>query len=233
MSLDTQDQAFITKSFLLVTLGSLVVVGGLMLAFSNYEVGKHVDKVDKHLVKVDEHLQDVHPYARGDTPVVLIGDSLKFKQQATPWNRGGSSGQFYVNLDTPVTLIVLKSKGTDATDDGKPGTDAFRVDVSNNPNWEVDEYAASGLVASITPTANNTLVLQSVGTQGTLCFDPTTITYITNTDCTHPVPGYFDHVSVTIKELINGELQPVLTGTIACIDQKNNQKGKCRIVFRE
>lgn len=229
--LQAQDKSFITGTLVLVAVATAVVSAGLLYAGIRSLVTKPGPP-------------------SGDTPVVLIGDSIKFKsgsknvlwQEVTPYK------QYSVSMQNPVTSIAIKQKaGADtddpSSDDSDPKTDRIRVGVSGASSWEVDEFSdASGVaVAKITSDAKNLSLNLYNPAVGSLCpvangFKRLIYSSIATPAapslgqaCPNvPIPVTFSKISLTVTT--NGSTQSF--SPFDCIDD-NNSKGICRIVFRD
>jgi hypothetical protein len=173
----------------------------------------------------------------GDTPVVLVGDSMIFRAGTSPWQTD-SPTEYHVSPSYPVAAIAIKAKSNDDPDtppssDGDIQSDRLRFDISSGSTWEIDEFVQGSTqpVAALTPQGN-AIYLDLKDTSGFLC--PVNnaagtaikeVRYGHVSDCSDHIQ--FSSISLTIS--VSG--QPQAQGTLNCIDQ-NNQPGICRIVFR-
>src|ERR1035441_1045173 len=104
----------------------------------------------------------------GDTPVILVGDSMKFKAGVSNelWAEVTPHVSYKITAPQPTLIVVKDNTGSDL--------DVLRVGVPSS-GWEVDEFAVIGnsttAVASITPTASPSglaanLINEQVGALG-------------------------------------------------------------------
>ncbi len=175
----------------------------------------------------------------GDTPVVLIGGSLRFKGgMATAndsWQQVVLNKDYYYPASYPVGVIVLKQKakskgdGPDP-DDANPGTDRTPVPISN-PSWRADLFTVA---SPNTPVAH---LMASPGSlqihivlddaNGYLCPVGTPIkkvTYNPTKNCTtHAVS--FSKVNITVNGVA------ATPGSLTCQDSAGTNY-HCKIVLR-
>lgn len=217
MMMTPEDKKFVTQRFFLW--GSFFVLASSLVAA--FLLGGSVGAIRSLFVKTAG--------ASGDTPVVLIGGSLKFQARDTsyPWKMDTPT-TYHVSPNYPVQSIVIKAKqvGTSGDDDD-PTTDQLRANVSNATSWEVDEFitqqgAPDLQVASLTSLGYE---INLTALNGYLCSGGTTISYGQQPGCVDQV--VVSKVTLTVTE---GD-GPQQWGSINCVDSNNNP-GKCRIVFR-
>ena len=216
---DQQDKRFTTATLVLVGLGFLLIGGVVTAVFEKPDI--------------------VGPKGPSDTPVILVGDSMKFKTGVvgSPWAQVGKTPfvSYSVGAALQPSLIVVRTN-TGATD-----SDVLKVDVPTAA-WEVDEFVAGNptAVASITPypsgsTTPTGLAANVVpGNTGVLCPSNSYTQldyYPSNTgsgsNCSG-TPVSFSQISILV--LVNGVMQTV--GTLDCEDASHTQY-LCKIQFRE
>jgi hypothetical protein len=172
----------------------------------------------------------IEAFAKNDTPVVLVGDSMKFKAGVSgkPWAEVTQHVSYNITASQPTLIVVKENSGSDS--------DVLKVDIPST-GWEVDEFVANNStpVASITPypTASPTglaAILKNVQV-GALC--PTTsqppyteIDYYS--DHCGGTAAQFSQISVLVT--LGGTRQTV--GTLNCLDASGS-KYTCKILFRE
>ena len=188
-----------------------------------------------------------------DTPVILIGDSMRFKAGAqTPggaWTETDPNTVYTMQLTSPITTVALEqnSKGDD-NDNSNPGdndstNDAVNLTDSNVTLWTIDVFtvppsdtATPSVSLSVTngtavaPTT--TITVTRKDTNGKLCKESLQRVEFSPDSCkkdgtAHTRPK-FDHVNVTVTKASSVQW----SATYTCLDQ-NKQKGKCRIVLRQ
>ena len=223
--LQSEDKSYLTKWFVGTALVSTLLVGGLLFT--------------------EIYLLMRANGPSGDTPVVLIGDSMIFKatdkDRTYQW-RAVTANKEYTAVPTySIETIALKQKtGSDnddpVSDDGDTTSDLFGVGVSAASSWKIDEYAND---SDINPVVTISLA------QGGLTMD------LKVNDS--PTPGYLCPVKGHLWRLQYGQ-QPncsdagsfkfykaILTVTtngqaespqILPCTNRNGSKGKCRIVLR-
>jgi len=83
MPLDAEDKATITRLFLYVAVGSLIA-GGVMLALLDRSVDRKLETIDG---KIERLPAQIHVFNSGDTPIVLVGDSVKLQTHQSGSNQ--------------------------------------------------------------------------------------------------------------------------------------------------
>jgi hypothetical protein len=176
---------------------------------------------------------------KGDSPVVLVGGSLIFRAHLNPW-QPVSATEYYVSPGSSVKTIVVKAKpaqdsetGGNTGDDNDATTDEIRVDVSQATTWQIDEYAGSAVVTTLSLNADGTIHLVQTGSVY-LC--PTDgkpknkIEFTQDAGCKNPVTFTQVGISATYPAQ-QGQPKTITLGNLACVDENLNQ-GNCRIVLR-
>jgi hypothetical protein len=214
MPMTAEDRQFITQKIALVGLGVFVLISTLAGAFL---LGGSLNAIRTLFIRV--------PAAAGDTPLVLVGASLKFvaKDASYPWIQD-SATTYHMSPNYAVKTIVIKSKST--SDEGDTTTDQLRADVSNAASWEVDEFITQPngdlQVASITSLGYQI----NLTATGNLCPGGNTISYGQSPGCVDPIK--FSKVTLKVTSQ-NGAT--ATWGTINCVDS-DNSAGTCKIAFR-
>src|SRR5258708_6312908 len=115
MTMTPEDKKFTTQRIALVGLAVFVLGGSLVGAFL---LGNSAKAIRGLFSDINNVLSD-----SGDTPVVLVGGSLKFIAGASsfPWMQD-SPTTFHVSPNYAVKTIAIKAKGVD----GDPTTDLLR-----------------------------------------------------------------------------------------------------------
>jgi hypothetical protein len=179
--------------------------------------------------------QDRRP---GDTPVVLVGGSLRFKAGRAAandaWQQVVLNQEYYYPATYQVKVIVLKNSsdgdgdGPDP-DDKKRKTDRTRVPITN-PNWRADLYtlaAANTPVAHLVPQANYQIHLVLDDQSGSLCPVGTPIqrvTYSPSKDCNNQSVS-FSKINITVNGV------PATPPSLPCQDAAGTNNS-CKIVLR-
>ena len=222
--LESEDKNFIAKKLVLVSSITALVSIVLLIAGINYLLPA---KIKAALIKAAPS---------GDTPVVLVGDSMIFKpgvRNITWVPTGNDNKAFSITSNYAIMSIAVKSKaGSDPDDnpvgdDRDPSTDLVRLDVSAASTWTVDEYTSTEKAATLSPDPGSldqiNLTLQG---SGKLLPKGKKLLYCSDANCS--AKPAFDHVVVTVTGA-NGQIQS--TASLDCVD-KNTTKGTCRIAFR-
>ena len=176
---------------------------------------------------------DRGPFRPGDTPVVLVGGSLRFKAgraaAGNAWQQVTQYKDYHYPANYKVKFIVVKispdphGDGPDG-DDTNAATDKLRVDISNASSWQVDAYIATSTdpVASLKLAADGMIHLTG---NGNLCPFGTPIKRIFySTDCSSEAVK-FSQINITVNN------NPA--GTLSCLDGMGDPLGQCKIVLRK
>jgi hypothetical protein len=187
--------------------------------------------------------QDRRP---GDTPVVLVGGSLRFKAGSTTandaWQQVVQNQDYYYPATYKVRAIVLKKSldaGTDGpdSDDTNSHTDKTKVKISKTDSWRVDLFTRASpntAVAHLEPQANGIhIILDAMS--GALCpfgSPIVRVTYSTTRPCpadpNDPAYGVtFSQIQITV----NSHPPPPPPPIICQADGAT--VGQCKIVFRK
>ena len=170
--LEPSDKKFVVKTHLLISsLIALVAVGLLFVArpLSNVIINFLGGGGSKNVA--------------GDTPVVIIGGSMKFKDEdqtdaAVFWVPVTANQVYSLTPTYPITTIAVKVKsapdsGDSYKDDQKLATDLIRIDITQDASWEIDEYTRAGPVAKLTGTNNGNQINLALTGAGSLCPETT------------------------------------------------------------
>ncbi len=224
MTGEVVDQKFITNRLLLVAGGILLVVAG-MLALLHHSIDSNIRSAQRNFV------------TSGETPVVLVGDSLIFRAGVSgfPWRLDPSTGGYHTSPDYSISWIIVKANASSETGEGDPATDALRINVAGG-GWEIDEFTDGSTtvpVTTVTPYGATAIAvnLQNPAT-GALCpvlngSDIVGLKYSSQQNC--PGAGV-KFTRVDVKVSYNGK--QVTLGSLYCLDASGNT-GRCRIVFRK
>jgi hypothetical protein len=230
MPMTEEDKNFISKKVSIAAVGLAVAI--LVGPFVAALIAGHYLRIEgRALIDALNRVTTVHG---SGTPVVLVGDSLRFKagDPSYGWQSTDSALKYFVKPSYTVQTIVIKSKPDgSASDDTNQATDKLRIDVSNAAvtSWQVDEYiaASENQVASILwDTSADDTKINLTASSGYLCPNGRTLNYGTSSGCTDSLA--FSKIVVSVG-LNGGARQP--WGSINCVDLNGNQ-GICRIVFR-
>jgi hypothetical protein len=247
MTLEADEKRFLTLRNTLWGLGSLVAVGLIAGVFLLLRSEKAINRVDREVEQVEDSLNgDV------DTPVILIGGSVTFKQKSKGtklnWDplTDGRNG-YTTNGKGPIATIVIKAnyEGTDSEiNDGS--TDRLRVSVPDGKTWSVDLFTKkpSPNKAKVTISSSDTSKLSTIdmvlldSKLGILCPDATTsvksvanVYYNDSGSCPNPPVAdentFFTSITVTVDNKVVGTLNCFsVDSTGTTVDNK------CRVVFR-
>lgn len=248
--LATDDKRYFAKWFVGTAFLTTVVGGGLLLTGIYYLLLRSAPS--------------------GDTPVVLVGGSIVFKaaKKADPtyyWQQDTQYKAYHAIPHYPVTSIAIKKTTTPAdtpdpsgdastADDQDRTTDVIRVDLSDTPAWEIDEFSqaspTSNPVVSITPDGNYIAVKvidypnATPPVTGFLCpipkktnTTPNRLKYTTNPDCSDDSPTDANaklagvSLMVTTKD-VTGKPQVQTFGSLSCLDTAASP-GTCKLAFRD
>jgi hypothetical protein len=231
MMLESSDKSFLVKKLVLVSSVTAVLA---VLADVGIE----------HLMVANPAVPAVRVLMTpsGDTPVVLVGDSIIFKAPVVnqTWQTTGSATQYYDAPSTPVATIAIKSDSSQAESD--PTSDKMSLGIAGAVTWDVDEYAKDKtatpsvefLVASINyqASANNNINLTLKDGAGHLCLSNsnTVLTYGRAADCSDF--KNFQLTRATLTATTSNGSQA--SGTFSCADMAGTvpSPGKCKVAFR-
>lgn len=253
MTIEVDEKRFLTLRNALWAIGVIVVVGFIIGAvlFNRSQnainaVSSQVQALEKQVSRVENAL---HVLAV-DTPVVLIGGSLRLKQHSTSgtttWTPLGDGRNGYSTSGTgPIATIVIKNN-SDQNDEGDPSTDRLQVSIPGNTAWKVDLYtdkpAPNTPKVTISPEANLSVIDMVLDNSqiGILCPDPTTsranpkeVDYNENGKCpSQPGPDLatsFTSMTVTVGNNVVGSLNCFdAVATPGSVTPPNH----CKVVFR-
>jgi hypothetical protein len=181
--------------------------------------------------------------ARGDTPVVLAGDTLRFKAGSTDpgdnWTQVTPNQDYFYLATYKVRAVVLKKTvdaGTDGpdNDDINSHTDKTKTKIPKNASWRVDLFTGDTAVAHLEPQPNGIHIIRDVRS-GALCpFENPIVRVLYSATGSCPTdpkdPAYVVTFS-QIKITINGQ-PPPNPQPVPC--QANGATvGHCKIVLRK
>jgi hypothetical protein len=184
------------------------------------------------------------PFRPGDTPVVLVGGSLRFKAgrgaAGDAWQQVTQYKEYFYPASYQVKVIVLKNKPISNGDNPDPDdsdqtTDKTAVPISDPTAWRIDLFTSaspSNPVAHLVPQANGKeihIILDDPN--GSLCPKGNPIkrvNYESSGNCTNKKPKFSQ-----IKITVNGQPPPSpLPSTLTCQDAMGDPQGKCKFVLR-
>jgi len=248
MTIETDEKRFLTLRNALWVIGTLVVVGLAAGAFLFYRADNAIDAESDQLKIQSSQLKQIEKqviFAAQDTPVVLLGGSLKLMQASTSatktWTPLGTGIGYSTAGTGPISTIVIKNNSG-----GSDETDRLQVSIPDNTSWSVDLFTQKPFPnkakVTISPEANMStidMVLDNNGQIGILCPDPTTspanpttVYYNDSGKCPSPAASdaqtVFTSMTVTVDSIVVGSLNCF----DAVVTPGSVSPNHCKIVFR-
>ena len=156
----------------------------------------------------------------GDTPIVIVGGSLTFRQGVTGgvWTPNAPGPNYSTTAAAPITTIVVKDRNNG---------DRLRINVGSSSTWEIDvnsDLTPGTPAAVITPDAlKTTLTVNVTDSNGMLVKVSPTDLVFRKQGCS----GTGCDVGFTSITVIIDSIQ---IGTLNC---NQSGAGHCNIVLRE
>ena len=174
--------------------------------------------------------QVVRPLALGDTPVVLIGGSVKLEEHS----RTGQNWLPVTPLTTygapagdPILTIVVKNNPGDG--DGDALTDRLRIPVPVGASWEIDLATdeVHGTAVKIQPDSTTPTNIDATAITGALCFDSGNkrLNYSHSVCSGGNSPGTDTFTNIIVK------INNVPIGTFNCVNSAG-APNLCKIVLK-
>jgi hypothetical protein len=244
MTIEVDEKRFLTLRNALWAIGIVVVVGlvagAILLNHSNSAISALSSEIDGLKTEV-KSLIVLRPV---DTPVVLIGGSLKLMPTKTWTPLPPGSGNGYSTAGTaPIATIVIMNNSDGAGTD--PTTDRLRVSIPDNTTWSVDLFTQKPFPnkakVTIRPETDMSVIDMVLDNPqvGILCPDPTTnppaptmVYYNDSGKCPNPPAsdGQTSFTSMTVTVGAN------VVGTLNCFDAVVTPgsvgPNHCKVVFR-
>jgi hypothetical protein len=223
MAISSEEIKLFTRRIVLVGAGVLVlgeVVNFFLLRSQTNEIDSQTNEI-KSLIRT----------TRGDTPVVLVGDSVILGEHSSSAGDNWQSVTPTTKYDAPAgTVVMIVVKNNPGDGDGDTGTDRLRIPIPTAPGttWEIDLYTneVNGIAVTIKPNSTN---IEATAVSGALCFDSgnKNLNY-SHTVCSgggtsSPGPDTFNNVVVKINN--------ISIGTLNCVNYAG-APNLCKIVLK-
>jgi hypothetical protein len=249
MTLEADEKRFITLRNALWVIGILVVVGLAAGVFLFNRADKAIDAESDQLKVQSSELKLIEKQviiAAQDTPVVLLGGSLKLMQASSSatktWTPLGTGNGYSTSGTGPISTIVIMNNSNGAGTD----TDRLRVSIPDSTTWSVDLYTQKPFPnkakVTISPDASNMSVIDMVLDNpqvGILCPDPTTspgnpttVYYNDSGKCPNPAAADAQTVFTSMTVTVNSQVVGTLNCFDAVVTPGSVSANHCKVVFR-
>jgi hypothetical protein len=168
-----------------------------------------------------------------DTPVVLLGGSVKLEEHSFPvqnWQPGPlPTRYYYAPAGKSIATIVVKNNPGDG--DGAGLTDRLSIPV-RGASWEIDLVTdeAHGIAVKIQPDSTTPTNIDATAVSGALCFDSGNkrLNYSHSVCSADGIssPGTDTFTNVIVK------INNVSIATLNCVNYDGTLPNKCKIVLR-
>jgi hypothetical protein len=246
MTLEADERRFITLRNALWVVGILVVVGLVTGAYLFYHADNSIQALSSEVSKLKTQVEKSLVLASQDTPVVLLGGSLKLMQASSgttkTWTPLGTGNGYSTSGTGPISTIVIMNNSNGAGTD----TDRLRVSIPDNTTWSVDLYTqkpfpnkAKVTISSDASNANAIDMVLDNPQVGILCPDPTTspaspttVYYNDSGKCPNPAAADTQTVFTNMTVTVNSQVVGSLNCFDAVVTPGSVSSNHCKIAFR-